>query len=217
MKKLHLTLHYIVFTLIIVVVIFFIYYIYDKFKIKEAPQYIEQERNVIHDEVQKTTKETTEEEKPEVIKPKVEKIVKPKVEKIVKPKVEKIVKPKIEKIVKPKIEKIVKPKVEKIVKPKIAKAVPKIEKIIKPVIQKSYDAKVLYLQNCKLCHGTIKTFAKKVTKNRINKVFTQNAKELSLIHEKSNVSKITDKYFKSKEYELQIESIIKYITKEGKI
>ncbi len=170
MKKLHLTLHYIVFTLIITVVIFFIYYMYDKFKIKEKPQYVVQKHNVFHDEILKITKEATEEKKP-------------------------------------KIEKTVKPKVEKIVKPKV-------EKIVKPPIQKIYDAKMLYIQNCKLCHGTIKTFTKKVTKNRLNKVFSQNAKELSLIHEKSNVSKITNKYFKSKEYELQIESIIKYITKQ---
>lgn len=186
MKKLQTTLHYMVLILIVAVIIFSTFYMYNKSKIKDEPQYIVQKHNVFHDEVLKITKEMAEKEKLETIE------TTPEVKKITK-----IIKPK------PEIKKVI--KTTQTTKPK-PKVLPK----------KIYDAKALYIKNCKICHGDLTIFTKKTNKNRLDKLFAKNAKELSLIHEKSNVSKMTDKYLKSKEYELQIESIGKYIIQRKK-
>ncbi|MCF6341133.1 MAG: hypothetical protein L3J10_10370 [Sulfurimonas sp.] len=81
----------------------------------------------------------------------------------------------------------------------------------KPIAKKIFDGKVLYMKRCRLCHGDEKIFINKFSKDKWNKVFNNNSKILLKVHDKKSVSKVTNNYFKTKEYELEVDSLIKYI------
>ena len=190
MKKLLVVLHYIVLILIVALVVFSGVYIYNRSNKKDQSQYIANKPNIFHNKTIKITSDMTKEKKSEVTKIKLDNNETKKVSNA-----------------KP----IVKKDIKVIKSELIVKAKSKPKPVAKPKPKKVYNGKVLYFKNCKLCHGNLRMFTKKTNKDRLNKLFAQKAKGLSLLHEQSNVSKMTNKYFKSKEYELQIESIGKYI------
>lgn len=86
----------------------------------------------------------------------------------------------------------------------------------KPIVEKNYNAKILYMKQCKLCHGNEEAFANKFSRYKWGEIFENDGKELSDIHERSSVSDFTNKYFKTKEYKLQVQSLSKYIISYSK-
>jgi len=81
----------------------------------------------------------------------------------------------------------------------------------KSIIKEIYDGKVLYMKRCKLCHGGEKVFISKFSKDRWSNVLNKNSKILLKAHDKNNILKIAKNYFRTKEYELERDSLKKHI------
>ena len=81
------------------------------------------------------------------------------------------------------------------------------------------DGKKTYLKKCKLCHGKIETFVQKYNADKLQKIFVNDGERLRLAHEKSRVSKLTSKFYKSKDYSQQVNSLKEFVmdTKKQKL
>ncbi|QOY55671.1 hypothetical protein HUE87_05450 [Candidatus Sulfurimonas marisnigri] len=96
----------------------------------------------------------------------------------------------------------------------------KIKKIDKSVENVKANRKVvstppggenIYSNRCRLCHGKSESFIVKYTAQRWRELLADDGKIINSVHEKTRVSKLTQRFYKSKNYSTQFASLKDFI------
>lgn len=102
--------------------------------------------------------------------------------------------------------------------PKIAKSIAEYNKESKLSSVMSYTGKSVYAKECRMCHGFSKTFIGKFSAKEWKKTLEDNGVKLKSFHSVKRVSRITDKFFNSSKYLLELDTLksftLEYATKK---
>ncbi|QOY51023.1 hypothetical protein [Candidatus Sulfurimonas baltica] len=98
----------------------------------------------------------------------------------------------------------------------------KVKKIDKPVenvrnikrnvsVSLKPDGENIYSNRCRLCHGKSESLIEKYTAERWRELLANDGSSLNSVHEKTMVSKLTQSFYKSKNYSAQFASLKDFI------